>query len=218
MTIIDNIIDTLASPFTLVITAWDKLILTIKGKRIAVLGVRGSGKSTLLRFLSTGVLSTENAQTVSSEKVESFRLSLADFKFDLKSTIDVPGGADAKEQWYEVYKSADHALYLINATDIQISRVQRDLRLAEQWQQDLIDSKKSHPRLIVIVTHMDLVEGYLSAGADIKGSFKDDFIRNNLESGLSKLRKRPHILLGAFDNADRMKSTVVELIKIMGVI
>nr|GFC54263.1 hypothetical protein [Tanacetum cinerariifolium] len=162
MNLFGELIEALISPASLVTEAWDKVVLAITGKRIAVLGPRGSGKSTLLNFLSAGTLSTNNEQTVSSQKVASNRLSMAELKFDLKSTIDVPGGPDAQEDWQRV------------------------------------------------------VDGYLTVAPAEKGDFQDNFIRNNLEAGLSKLHTRPTVILGSFDIQDRMKATVKKLIEVMG--
>jgi tRNA U34 5-carboxymethylaminomethyl modifying GTPase MnmE/TrmE len=216
MNLFGELIEAFISPVTLMTEAWDKVVLAITGKRIAVLGPRGSGKSTLLNFLSTGVLNTDNEQTVSSQKVASNRFSMAELKFDLKSTIDVPGGPDAQEDWQRVYNSSDYALYLIKASAIDNSRIQRDLGLAEKWKQALKKAKKKAPELIVIVTHMDRVDGYLTVSSSGKGDFRDNFIRNNLEAGLSRLQTRPTVILGSFDVQDRMKATVKNLIQVMG--
>ncbi|AOS73909.1 Rab family GTPase [Pseudomonas sp. FP1911] len=216
MSMFDDVIEAILSPFTIITDAWDKIVIKIAGKRIAVLGARGAGKSTLLHFLSTGTLNTVNAQTVSTERVASNRLSLQDLKFELKATLDVPGGADAKEDWHRLYNTADYALYLIKASSIDVSRVQRDLGLAEVWHKALKDSGKKAPILIVIVTHMDKIDGYLTASSAVKGDFRDNFIRVQLEAGLSKLNTRPKVILGSFDVDSRMKSTVQHLIQVMG--
>lgn len=216
MSMFDEFIEAIISPITIITDVWDKIVIKITGKRIAVLGARGAGKSTLLHFLSTGTLNTVNAQTVSNERVASYRLSLQDLKFELKATLDVPGGADAKEDWHRLYNTADYALYLIKASSIDVSRVQRDLGLVEMWQKALTDNGKKAPTLIVIVTHMDKIDGYLTASSAIKGDFRDNFIKSQLEAGLSKLNTRPKIILGAFDIDSRMKSTVKHLIQVMG--
>jgi hypothetical protein len=67
-----------------------------------------------------------------------------------------------------------------------------------------------------IVTHMDKIDGYLTASSAVKGDFRDNFIRVQLEAGLSKLNTRPKVILGSFDVDSRMKSTVQHLIQVMG--
>ncbi len=39
---------------TAIALSWDDIVISLKGKKLAVLGARGVGKTHLLKFLSTG--------------------------------------------------------------------------------------------------------------------------------------------------------------------
>ena len=65
---------------------WESLIISLKGKRVAVLGERNVGKTVLLKFLTSGEVPDEYMQTVLTEKVEGKRFAMGDLKLDLKET------------------------------------------------------------------------------------------------------------------------------------
>lgn len=86
---------------------WESLIISLKGKRVAVLGERNVGKTVLLKFLASGEVPGEYIQTVLTEKVEQKRFAMGDLKLDLKETRDVSGGHDAIEEWKTLHDEAD---------------------------------------------------------------------------------------------------------------
>ncbi|MCE8053323.1 GTPase domain-containing protein [Halomonas daqingensis] len=190
-------------------TAWDSLIISLKGKRVAVLGERNVGKTVLLTFLVSGKLPSEYMQTMLPEKVEGKRLAMGDLKLDLKETRDVPGGHDAIEEWKALHDEADIVLYLVNAQQVNQQRIRRDLEKLESWSK----ARAPQPKLVVIVTHMDLDPTYVTTPASGLGHFRDRFVKLNLDAGLSKLTHRPPIILGSLVNRDQAAKLVATLIK-----
>lgn len=190
---------------------WESLIISLKGKRVAVLGERNAGKTVLLGFLASGEVPDEymqSEQTMLTEKVERKRFAMGDLKLDLKETRDVSGGHDAIEEWKALHDEADIVLYLVNAQQVNQQRIKRDLEKLESWSK----ARTSQPKLVVIVTHMDLDPTYVATPASGLGHFRDRFVKLNLDEGLSKLSHRPPIILGSLVNRDQAAKLVVTLI------
>lgn len=188
---------------------WESLIISLKGKRVAVLGERNVGKTVLLKFLASGEVPDEYMQTVLTEKVKGKRFAMGDLKLDLKETRDVPGGHDAIEEWKALHDEADIVLYLVNAQQVNQQRIKRDLEKLESWSK----VREPQPKLVVIVTHMDLDPTYVVTPASGLGHFRDRFVKLNLDAGLSKLSHRPSIILGSLVNRDQAAKLVATLIK-----
>lgn len=187
---------------------WESLIISLKGKRVAVLGERNVGKTVLLKFLASGEVPGEYIQTVLTEKVEQKRFAMGDLKLDLKETRDVSGGHDAIEEWKTLHDEADIILYLVNAQKLNQQRIRRDLEKLESWSK----AREFQPKLVVIVTHMDLDPKYVATPASGLGHFRDCFVNLNLDAGLSKLSHRPPIILGSLVNRDQAAKLVATLI------
>lgn len=187
----------------------DSLTISLKGKRVAVLGERNVGKTVLLKFLASGEVPDEYMQTVLTEKVKGKRFAMGDLKLDLKETRDVPGGHDAIEEWKALHDEADIVLYLVNAQQVNQQRIRRDLEKLETWSKVRVPK----PKLVVIVTHMDLDPTYVVTPGSGLGHFRDRFVKLNLEAGLSKLSHRPPIILGSLVNRDQAAKLVATLIK-----
>ncbi|WP_054992954.1 GTPase domain-containing protein [Pseudomonas congelans] len=188
---------------------WDSQIIRLKGKRVAVLGERNVGKTVLLKFLANGEVPAEYMQTVLIEKIAGKRFAMGDLKLDLKETRDVPGGYDAIEEWKALHDEADIVLYLVNAQQVNQQRIRRDLEKLESWSK----SRTPRPKLVVIVTHMDLDPTYISTQESGLGHFRDRFVKLNLDAGLSKLSLRPPIILGSIVNREQAAKLVSTLIK-----
>lgn len=188
---------------------WDSLIISLKGKRVAVLGERNVGKTVLLKFLASGELPDEYMQTTLTEKVQVKRFAMGDLKLDLKETRDVPGAPDAIEDWKALHNEADIVLYLVNAQEVNQQRIKRDLEKLESWRKAPAPS----PKLVVIVTHMDLDPTYVATPLSGQGHFRDRFVKLHLDAGLSKLSQRPPIILGSLVSRDQAARLVATLIK-----
>lgn len=187
---------------------WDSLMISLKGKRVAILGERNVGKTALLKFLASGEVSDEYMQTTLTEKVQGKRFAMGDLKLDLKETRDVPGAPDAIEDWKTLHNEADIVLYLVNAQEINQQRIKRDLEKLESWRKAPAPS----PKLVVIVTHMDLDPTYVATPVSGQGHFRDRFVKLHLDAGLSKLSQRPPIILGSLVSRDQAARLVATLI------
>ncbi|WP_313455885.1 GTPase domain-containing protein [Stenotrophomonas sp.] len=189
--------------------AWDSLVISLKGKRVAVLGERNVGKTVLLKFLANGDIPEEYMQTLLVERIEGRRFSIGDLKLDLKGTRDVPGGRDAIEDWKALHDESDIVLYLVNAQQIDDQRIMRDLGKLDGWSA----TRKSRPRLVVLVTHMDLNSEYVRTPGSGLGTFRDQFVQRHLDSGLSRLQIRPPVLLGSLVDKDQAAKLVADVIR-----
>lgn len=190
---------------------WDGIVIKLKGKKIAVLGARGVGKTTLLSFLSKGELPSEYMQTVVTESVKGNRFSMADLKLDLKETSDVSGGHDAVEEWRRIHDSSDIVLYLANATELDRRRIERDLGKIESWRA----AREKKPKLMVVVTHLDLDPAYVATPAAKQGDYRDRFVAENLDSGLHALSERPQIIMGSLRDSESAAKVVAQVIKLV---
>lgn len=190
---------------------WDSIVITLKGKKVAVLGERYSGKTTLLEFLTKGELPQEYVQTLLTESVKGKRLAMGDLKLDLKETSDVSGSRDAIEEWRKLHNTSDIVLYLVNAKDMDIQRVKRDLGKIESWRN--IQGKK--PKFLVIVTHLDLDPVYMETPASRMGEYRDRFVAEKLDPGLVELSERPQIIMGSLQNNDSAAKVVAQFIKLV---
>lgn len=74
---------------TITVVKWDKILIALKGKRLAVLGARAVGKTHLVRFLTSGSIPSEYKQTVAPEKASSRRFSLKELDLRIKDTLDI---------------------------------------------------------------------------------------------------------------------------------
>lgn len=188
---------------------WESLIISLKGKRVAVFGERNVGKTVLLKFLTSGEVPDEYMQTVLTEKVDGKRFAMGDLKLDLKETRDVPGGHDAIEEWKALHDESDIVLYLVNSRQVNQQRIRRDLEKIESWSK----ARPAPPKLVVIITHMDLDPTYVSTPASGMGHFRDRFVKLNLDGGLSKLSHRPPVIFGSLVDRELAAKLVATLIK-----
>jgi hypothetical protein len=180
---------------------WDKIVVAWKGKTIAVVGARRVGKTTLIRFLTTGSLPAEYAQTVGTTRVASARRNLRDLELNLKETVDVPGAAEAYGEWKAAIERADVVLYLFRADKIwledrpTIRQVVSDMRQVGQWLDDVregdrqkrdvaqgpvrrftqMERGRSGPAFYLVGTHCDLHRDFAILTADKIGDYNDRF-------------------------------------------
>jgi GTPase SAR1 family protein len=107
---------------------WNRVIIAVKGKKLAVLGARAVGKTHLLTFLRSGEIPTEYKQTATAQKVPSERRQLKDLELILKETLDLPGGQRHYREWKQLYRESDLVLYLFRVDKI----VARDREIEER--------------------------------------------------------------------------------------
>lgn len=190
-----------------IVSSWDSLVIALKGKKVAVLGARGSGKTTLLTFLSKGELTQSNVQTTSARRVVANRLKLKDLQLYLKETKDLPGGEAAMQQWKELHDTSDFVIYLIKAHEMDVGRVEYDLKLINGWQ----EKHKSKPRLLIVATHMDLDKRFVTLKENEQGDFHDRFV-GNLQRCFGSFKTMPSLYLGGLNNQSNTEDLVIKII------
>ena len=162
---------------TTIVLNWDKIVIRLKGKKIAILGARGVGKTTLITFLTTGSIPESYKQTIRPENAKGRRFSLRELDLKIKDTRDLPGGPDAYAEWKELFDEADVVFYLLRIDKLVESdaeaenRVRRDMKQIEMWLKD----QSSLPRLFFIIgTYGDLANPDLTTlPENEQGNYQD---------------------------------------------
>lgn len=155
---------------------WDDIVISFKGKRIAVLGARGVGKTHLIKFLTSGSIPPDYKQTLLPEKTAARRLQLKELDLKIKDTLDVSGDKAAYAEWKELHDQSDLVFYLLRADrliagDINVeSRVRDDLRHIGGW----LEARSPRPRFFIIGTHCDF-DSEFATFADRMGDYVDKF-------------------------------------------
>jgi energy-coupling factor transporter ATP-binding protein EcfA2 len=162
---------------TTIAVKWDDILVTLKGKRLAVLGARGVGKTHLVKFLTTGSIPAEYKQTVAPEKASSRRFQLKDLDLKVKESLDVSGDKSAYAEWKEQLDQADVVFYLLRADrliagdrDVE-DRVRDDLKHIGGW----LKSRNPRPHVFIIGTHCDFDPEFRSTSDDKIGDYVDKF-------------------------------------------
>jgi hypothetical protein len=201
---------------TIVALNWDKLIIALKGKRVAILGARGVGKTQLLKFLTTGSLPAEYKQTVASEKADGRRFQLKDLDLILKRTRDLSGDNAAYGEWKALHDEADLVFYLLRADRIierdeaVESRVRADIRHIAEW----LKAREEAPRLFIVGTHCDLDPAFTTLSADQIGNYVDRFRKLPIVAYLVARvggSQQVKIALGSLKTIDDTEKLVYEL-------
>lgn len=156
---------------------WDKIIIALKGKRLAVLGARAVGKTTLVKFLTSGTIPAEYKQTLAPDNAGSRRFSLKELDIRIKDTQDISGDKAAYAEWKELHDKADIVLYLMRA-DLLLAgdpatetRVRDDLKHISDW----LESRTPRPLFFFIGTHCDLDPEFSRLTPDRAGDYIDRF-------------------------------------------
>lgn len=162
---------------TTIAVKWDHILVTLKGKRLAVLGARGVGKTHLVKFLTTGSIPAEYKQTVAPEKTSSRRFQLNDLDLKVKDSLDISGDKAAYGEWKELFEQADVVFYLVRADrliagdrDVE-ARVRDDLKHIGGW----LTSRNLRPSIFIIGTHCDLDPEFRSTSSSKMGDYVDKF-------------------------------------------
>lgn len=155
---------------------WDKIIIALEGKKLAVLGERGVGKTCLIKSLTTGTIPEKYEQTVDVEKTKARRFKLEELVLNIQESKDIPGSKDDYAQWMSVTNDADIVLYLLRIDKLMAGdrdaegRVKQDMNQIGDW---LKKNPKEFP-LFIIGTHCDLTKPDLTQlSKDKIGDYKD---------------------------------------------
>lgn len=196
---------------------WDRILVFLKGKRLAVLGERGVGKTHLVEFLSKGSIPSEYKQS-SAEKTAARRFQLRDLDLKIKDSMDVGGGQSFYAEWKELTTNADVVLYLLRADrlfarDAEVEeRVRADLRHIGEW----LSARKTKPSVFIFGTHCDLDERFATLTPDRVGDYRDSFSRLPV---VSEILMRAggtggaKIVLGSMKTVEQTERLVYELFR-----
>lgn len=139
---------------------WDKIVIALEGKKLAVLGERRVGKTVLIKFLTTGTIPEKYEQTIAREKTVARRFKLKDLSLSIKASNDVPGSKDDYAVWKSITDDADIVLYLLRIDKLMKGdrnteeRVERDIQQVVRW----LEKKPKKFPLFIIGTHCDLTK------------------------------------------------------------
>lgn len=173
---LDNLMASIAEAFAEV---WDRILITLWGKRVAILGARGVGKTHLVRFLTSGSLPFQYKQTVAPEKTAARRFDLKELELCIKNSRDVSGDKAAYPEWRKLHDEADLVFYLLRADRLikhdraVEDRVRDDLRHISDWRL----KRNPRPHFIIICTHCDLDTEFHTLSPDNFGDYVDKFRR-----------------------------------------
>ena len=194
---------------------WDKILMALKGKRLAVLGARAVGKTHLLQFLTTGSI-PEGYKQNPSQKTAPRRFQLKELDLKIKEGIDVPGSPDAYAEWKELHDQADIVFYLLRADHLIAGdddvehRVRADLRHIGGW----LEARKPRPRFFIIGTHCDLDSEFVGCPADKIGNYVDKFRKLPIMAELVARgggAKQAKVVLGSMKTIPDTEALVYEI-------
>jgi len=203
---------------TTVILNWDRIVIALKGKKLAVFGARGVGKTHLIKFLTTGSIPESYKQTIRPENAEGRRFQLQELDLKIKDTRDLPGGPDAYAEWEGLYNEADMVLYLLRIDKLMErnseteERIQRDMKQIESW---LKKEKEPRPRFFIIGTHCDLTNPDLTTlTEDKRGNYIDKVralpvLQDSVQRGGGAHRAK--VVLGSMKSYQETQALVYEI-------
>ena len=186
---------------------WDKIMIALKGKKLAVLGARKVGKTVLIKYLTTGTVTEDYRQTRRPEKTPARRFSLEDLDLVIKKSYDVPG-RDHFKQWKDITKEADIVLYLLRIDKLMEGDesteegIRRDMELISSW---LEENPKKFP-LFIIGTYFDRLSG--SKIEDYENTVRQMPILETITLLATKSGSDVRIILGSL----RLKRDTEELV------
>jgi len=157
---------------------WHKIVITWRGKRLAVLGARGVGKTHILNFLTSGSIPVEYKQTLAPEKYPARRFQLKELDLKFTDTHDVSGADEAYAEWKQLHDKSDIVFYLLRAdrllagdTNVE-ARVKNDLLHIGQW---LKARESSRPKFFIVGTHCDFDCEFAGLTVNTSGDYLDKF-------------------------------------------
>lgn len=193
----------------------DWLLISFKGKRIAVVGARGVGKTHLLSYLSRGQLPSEPAQTLVPEKMPARNLEIAGRDVPLKSTHDVSGDVSSYREWRRLLKKADITLYLVRFDLLATDDADHKKRVRDDAQhiRDMVDASKP---VVIVGTHCDLDPRFGQVTLESIGTYSDAFRSNPAVHEVALRIGKPERIryaFGSLKTLDSSKRLAAEILK-----
>ena len=114
---------------------WDKIIVALKGKKLAVLGEKRVGKTRLIKFLTTGSIPREYDPTDYARGVTGHRFQLRELDLVIQNLKDVPGDKSKYASWKSAFNDADIVLYLLRVDQLMAGNKRTEVRVREDMGQ-----------------------------------------------------------------------------------
>lgn len=152
---------------------FDSLIIRFRGKNLGVVGPRAAGKTTFHSWIRHERLPREYRPTVAPQR-QSKKRSRVDGqdgseKVAFKEGLDVPGDVlSSLDSWTAVAKKADVLLFMFDASralDPQDDHGHEMIQGCSVLSAVMAD-EGAPPRLALVGTHCDLIDGYAPPAAD----------------------------------------------------
>jgi hypothetical protein len=166
-----------------------RIMKTLSGKNVAVLGGRSVGKTTLLYLLQHRKLPETSDEPAEGDAVGEFEIVMGrgHARFTLHKDITEHPGAGGYKIWRDAFSKADHVWYLFRADliaqgdPLEVSKVKGHLDLFAAW---LGNRSSGSPRVMLIGTWADQDSRYKEDAT----SFKESLARSSpLQVGMVKL-------------------------------
>lgn len=196
---------------------WDKILIHLRGKKIAVLGERMVGKTTLIKFLTEGWLPKDYKGTIGEDPVKAKRYRLRDLDLKLKETRDVPGDTAKRVLWKKLFDESDIVLYLVRADRLlqnhseTQSRARRDIEHISRWLREAKNEDRA-PELVAIVgTFADKEPDFNAITEKTLADYQDRFARHSVVKQMAlKCRGLGNVIfaIGSLQNEDRARDLV----------
>lgn len=179
---------------------WEAIVISLKGKKIAVLGERRVGKTTLLKYMTEGILIDEYTATLASKETKKRLFKLDDLDIKVRKTRDVSGAGNQNvyNAWKNLFKDSDLVFYLVRAdklierdADTQ-ERVIADMTSIEQWIKNKDIYKQQ--RIFIIGNHWEPHPVFSKLGDCDQGKFLDDFVELPSVKHMMSLASDAHVV------------------------
>ena len=162
-----------------VVSNWENIVYSLKGKKIAVLGARRVGKTTLLKYMEKGILIERYKQTRNKDEIERTRIKLGDLDILIKKTDDVSGDEGTYGVWGKLFKEADLVLYIVRTDRLLAQdsatekRSQNDLEQIKIWIKELGATERK--QFFIVGNHWDSDPVYKNLTPDQRGNYQSQF-------------------------------------------
>lgn len=151
----------------IILFIWSNEVQKIRGKTVAIFGVRSVGKTVLFDFLTEGIKSCGfTVPSLYGVKTKSRKFQLGDTEINLEESVDVPG--DEYRDWQNIFNRSDIVLYLVRANILlkdpqlltqaerkEVEQVRTDLSMVQRWR-----NGRPGKKYFIIGAHCDLIPGF----------------------------------------------------------
>lgn len=184
----------------------DWLLISLKGKRIAVVGARGVGKTQLLSYLARGELPSQPGQTLLPAKMPARHFKIAGRDVPLKSMLDLSGDTSNYLEWRRLIKKADITLYLIRFDLLAADDADHKKRVSDDAQhiREMVGEAKP---IVIVGTHCDLDPRFGQVTPESIGTYSDMFRRNTTVYEVALRIGKPERIRYAFGSLKTLDSS-----------